>query len=229
MVLDKCLICGKEFDRRGRAKTCSNPECKNKYKTQYHKQYYEANRDKRLEYQKQWYEANRDKQLEYNKQYYEANRDKRLEYNKQWYEANRDKKLEYQKQRYEKAYVELSQIADISIEDLKSYIPPMFIERELACWDKGSYFLDFIVPVNERAGGKCELTGKKSSDLRVHHLDGYNWCIEGRINPNNAVCIDKDVHKAFHDKYGRGDNTREQWEEFKANYQNKTVTLDKWL
>ncbi len=122
----------------------------------------------------------------------------------------------------------MSEIADISINDLKKYVPVMFIQRELDCWEQGSYFLDFIVPVNERAGGRCELTHKKSSNLEVHHLNGYNWCTKGRVDTKNAVCIDKSVHKAFHDIYGRGNNTMEQWLEFAANYEKKPATLDDW-
>ena len=32
------------------------------------------------------------------------------------------------------------------------------------------------------------------------------------------VRITEEVHKAFHEEYGYGDNTPEQWEEFVSNY-----------
>ena len=105
-----------------------------------------------------------------------------------------------------------------------------FKKREIECWNTGkSYFLDFICVVNERANGICELSDKKSSNLEVHHLNGYNWDIDGRVDPNNAICIDKAVHKAFHRIYGYGDNTMEQWLEFASNYEKRSATLDDWM
>ncbi|MGL4655704.1 MAG: hypothetical protein ACRCWM_07465 [Sarcina sp.] len=61
----------------------------------------------------------------------------------------------------------------------------------------------------------CRVSGKVSTgDILVHHLDGYNWCVENRTNPNNGITLCEEVHKDFHRLYGKGDNTKEQFLEF---------------
>jgi hypothetical protein len=59
-----------------------------------------------------------------------------------------------------------------------------------------------------------EFVGKNGN---VHHLDGYNWCIERRIDIDNGVTLCSDCHLRFHSIYGFGFNTYDQFNEFLQN------------
>ena len=74
-------------------------------------------------------------------------------------------------------------------------------------------YIEFVKEVLKRDHFTCQLTGSKE-DLQVHHLNGYNWCVEGRMDVSNAITICKSVHDKFHSIYGKGNNTLDQWIEF---------------
>jgi DNA-directed RNA polymerase subunit RPC12/RpoP len=77
----------------------------------------------------------------------------------------------------------------------------------------------------------CALTGSKEK-LICHHLDGWNIHPEKRYDLTNGVYIIYDLHKKFHETYGYGNNTEDQfvdfcknkfgidWYELKATFQN---------
>ena len=65
------------------------------------KEYYEVNKEKRKEYDRQYREANKEKAKEYNKQYREANKEKEKERHRQYYETNKEELKEKQKEYYE--------------------------------------------------------------------------------------------------------------------------------
>ena len=77
-------------------------------------------------------------------------------------------------------------------------------------------YKDFVKRVMARDNYTCVVSGKtsKETELEVHHLDGYNWCINKRLDVTNAITVTKDLHRAFHAKYGSGNNTKEQFLEF---------------
>jgi hypothetical protein len=62
---------------------------------------------------------------------------------------------------------------------------------------------------------KCQYPScscNKRSKLVVHHLNGFNWDVDGRFDPDNGILLCKRHHKEFHDLFGRGDNTVEQYD-----------------
>lgn len=76
-------------------------------------------------------------------------------------------------------------------------------------------YIEFIKKVLLRDNYTCKICSKKSEgDMVVHHLDGFDNFIEKRTDESNGICLCKNCHENFHSIYGKGDNTREQFEEW---------------
>lgn len=71
---------------------------------------------------------------------------------------------------------------------------------------------------------KCFVTGKKNA-LHCHHLIGWGYK-PARYNIENGVVLAREIHNAFHDEYGRGNNTPEQFEKFCEKHYN--ITFFPW-
>lgn len=54
----------------------------------------------------------------------------------------------------------------------------------------------------------------KNKDLVIHHLDGYDKFPTKRCDETNAVTLCSNCHNNFHNVYGKGNNTKEQFEEW---------------
>ncbi|NBR26657.1 MAG: hypothetical protein EBU08_23355, partial [Micrococcales bacterium] len=77
--------------------------------------------------------------------------------------------------------------------------------------------------VKQKFNRTCVVTGKKSN-LVTHHLDGWNAYPQRRYDITNGVLIHKEVHKLFHDLYGYGDNTEEQFNLFLKEQYDKAIS-----
>lgn len=73
--------------------------------------------------------------------------------------------------------------------------------------------------VYERDKYTCQCCGSsKSGTLNAHHLNGYHWSKEERLNVDNGITLCENCHKKFHSIYGYENNTKEQFQEFLNNY-----------
>jgi len=85
----------------------------------------------------------------------------------------------------------------------------------------GRRYFEYIVwrkEVYKKDKYTCQCCGgNEGHNLNAHHLDGYNWCVEKRVDINNGITLCKDCHNDFHHIYGYGDNTKEQYIEWVNN------------
>lgn len=58
----------------------------------------------------------------------------------------------------------------------------------------------------------CRLS--PSGKLVAHHLDGWHWCKDRRLDVDNGVTLCTDCHKDFHNIYGYETNTIEEFLEY---------------
>lgn len=61
---------------------------------------------------------------------------------------------------------------------------------------------------------KCYCCSKRGGILNIHHLNGFNWCKSQRFDIANVVTLCKYCHNLFHEKFGRGNNTIVQFNNF---------------
>ena len=75
-------------------------------------------------------------------------------------------------------------------------------------------YVDFIKRVMARDKYTCQCCGQEHGDIEVHHMDGYDWCKERRTDDTNGITLCNRCHKSFHIRFGYGNNTKAQFEEW---------------
>jgi len=71
----------------------------------------------------------------------------------------------------------------------------------------------------------CQKCNNRGGDLNAHHLMGYDKYVELRFNIDNGITLCKICHDNFHNIYGRGDNTLQQFKEHIININNELLIL----
>ena len=74
---------------------------------------------------------------------------------------------------------------------------------------------EFVKKVMARDNYTCQCCNKPlNHDGVVHHLNGWDNFKEQRYDVQNGITLCENCHKNFHSKYGYGNNTKEQFEEW---------------
>ena len=69
--------------------------------------------------------------------------------------------------------------------------------------------------VYERDNYTCQkCKSKRGGDLVAHHINGYHWDKDSRIEVDNGATLCEPCHKEFHATYGYGDNDLFQFAQF---------------
>ena len=75
-------------------------------------------------------------------------------------------------------------------------------------------YMQWSYEVKERDGFTCVVCGSTNRKLHSHHLESYRSNKELRTEVSNGVCLCDKCHKEFHKKFGYGNNTAQQFEQF---------------
>jgi len=70
---------------------------------------------------------------------------------------------------------------------------------------------------------KCAICKKRKGAKHAHHLDAWNFAFESRYEVSNGICLCVKCHNDYHSKYGKGDNTYYQFEEYLNIYHNLSL------
>jgi hypothetical protein len=106
-------------------------------------------------------------------------------------------------------------VAQYGVEE--SEWPGFYEKSEIAKLRDSVEYLNFRKEVMRRDNYACVITGMKGH-LEVHHLESVNNNKDRVMDTTNAITLHRSVHNKFHLIYGNGDNTKEQFEEFKDNW-----------
>ena len=95
-------------------------------------------------------------------------------------------------------------------------------ERERGRYIEG--YKEWGCEVKKQYNFTCDICGESPSGLlRSHHLESYDSNKELRTDISNGVCLCDKCHKEFHHIYGYGNNTKQQYIEFKERKQRGDV------
>lgn len=86
-------------------------------------------------------------------------------------------------------------------------------------------YLKFSQQCFERDNYACQLCKTKGAHLHAHHKNGFDKFPDQRFELSNLVTLCKPCHDSFHTEFGKGNNTEEQFEQFKVTKIKKPLTI----
>jgi hypothetical protein len=88
---------------------------------------------------------------------------------------------------------------------------------------KAPEYAEWRTSVFERDSYNCADCGQHGGSLQAHHLDAFHWCEEKRYDVSNGVTLCKTCHSEFHRVYGKVNNNKAQFNEWKRGGAKKIV------
>lgn len=92
---------------------------------------------------------------------------------------------------------------------------PNLTDEERNRMGRDRKYKSWSLEIKRRDNFTCMLCGDdKGGNLVSHHLNGYSDFPEQRYEYDNGVTLCQVCHKGFHDSFGYGGNTSEQFEQY---------------
>ena len=91
-------------------------------------------------------------------------------------------------------------------------------DRLLNKYGRGAAWQRWRSAILRRDNYTCQITGQVGGKIAAHHLHNWAHFPDLRFELSNGVTITRELHTLFHERYGKGPNTPEQFREFTLAY-----------
>lgn len=75
-------------------------------------------------------------------------------------------------------------------------------------------YVEWAKIVKSRDNYSCQICDKNGGELNAHHMFSWDEYIELRYDIDNGITLCHKHHMDFHERYGFGQNTKDQFEEY---------------